>query len=188
MEKTKLKDIAEITSGLSYRRYLDDDGDNFKVILQRSLKKDGQYGDFEEVLLSNNIKKRYFSTKNDVLMKMQYPFEAVCIKEEGLIISDKIAIIRLHKDVNPDFIAHILTNTHINKQLYKTRSEKIPHLSIKKIKEIELLLPDFETQEKYAQLLNLINEKIEEDFKQIENDRNLKQAILNDLWSQHDEI
>ena len=61
-------------------------------------------------------------------------------------------------------------------------------MSIKKIKEIELLLPDFETQEKYAQLLNLINEKIEEDFKQIENDRNLKQAILNDLWSQHDEI
>ena len=30
MQKVKLDDIAEIFSGLSYRRYLDDNGEKFK--------------------------------------------------------------------------------------------------------------------------------------------------------------
>jgi len=40
MKKIKLGQIAEISTGLSYRRYLDDEGKEFDVILQRSIKKD----------------------------------------------------------------------------------------------------------------------------------------------------
>lgn len=189
MQKVKLDDIAEIFSGLSYRRYLDNDGNNFKIIVQRSIKKDGVCKDFEEVSLSKKIKKRYFSKENDVLMKMSYPYDVVCIKEKGIIISDKIAIIRPKNGYDPDFIAHVLTNTHINKQLYQlSTNEKIPHISLKQIKQLQLISPDFETQKKYGHLLNLINEKIKVDINQINHDRRLKQAIINDLWSKQDEI
>ena len=43
MEETKLKDIAEVFSGLSYRRYLQETGQEFEVVVQRSIKKDGKF-------------------------------------------------------------------------------------------------------------------------------------------------
>ena len=70
MKKVKLEDMAEIFSGLSYRRYLDDAGERFQVIVQRSIKKDGELSDFDELALKSNIKERYFTRQNDVLMKM----------------------------------------------------------------------------------------------------------------------
>lgn len=183
MKKVKLEDMAEIFSGLSYRRYLDETGDKFKVIVQRSIKKDGELSDFDELTLKSNIKERYFTRENDVLMKMPYPYDVVCVKEEGLVVSDRIAIIRLRKGYDPDFIAHLLTNAHIKKQIHELgSSEKIPHTSLKEIKQLELIIPDYDIQVKYGELLNTINDKIHEDLRQVEYDRNLKEAILNDLW------
>lgn len=183
MQKAILNDIAEVISGLSYRRYRDEDGEEYKVIVQRSIKKDGILSDFEEVKLKYNFKDRYFTKKNDVLMKMTYPYDVVCVKEENLIISDRIAIIRLKNGYNPKFIAHLLTNAHIKKQLHELGgSGKLPHTSLKEIKQLELTIPDLETQIKYGELLNTINDKIFEDQRQVEYDRHLKEAILNDLW------
>ena len=183
MHRIILNDIAEVISGLSYRRYLDESGKEFKIIVQRSLKKDGILSDFEEVKLNDNFKDRYFTQKNDVLMKMTYPYDVVCVKEENLIISDRIAIIRLEKGYDPEFIAHLLTNAHIKKQLHELGgSGKLPHTSLKEIKQLQLTIPDYETQIKYGELLNTINDKIFEDQRQIEYDRHLKEAILNDLW------
>lgn len=188
MKKVKLEDMAEIFSGLSYRRYLDDAGEKFKVIVQRSIKRDGELSDFDELALKSNIKERYFTQENDVLMKMPYPYDVVCVKEEGLVISDRIAIIRLKKDYDPDFITHLLTNTHIKKQLHELgSSERIPHTSLKEIKQLKLIVPDLDTQIKYGELLNTINDKIYEDQRQLEYDRNLKEAILNDLWGEDNE-
>ena len=116
-------------------------------------------------------------------MKMPYPYDVVCVKKGGLVISDRIAIIRLHEGYDPSFISHLLTNAHVKKQLYELSStERIPHASLRQIKEIELRIPDLETQVRYGELLNTINEKIEEDLKVVEYDRNLKEGILNKLW------
>ena len=180
MKKTQLQDIADVFTGLSYRRYLDNDGDKFKIIVQRSIKKDGIFNDFEEVNLKTNIKKRYFTEKNDILMKIPYPNNVVCVKNEGLVIGDRIAIIRVNNDNNADFITHLLTNEHIKKQLYE--NDKMTHTSIKQIKQLELIIPDLKTQEKYGELLNTINEKIIQDKKQVKHDQHLKEAILNNLW------
>ena len=188
MQKIKLEDMAEIISGLSYRRYLDEKGDSFKIIVQISIKKDGELSDFEEVSLNHDIKDRYFTQKNDVLMKMTYPYDVVCVKEDKLLISDRIAIIRLNTGYDAEFIAHLLTNAHIKKQLHELGgSGKLPHTSLKDIKQLELVMPDSKTQKKYGELLNTINDKIIEDSRQVEYDRRLKEAILNDLWGEYDE-
>ena len=186
MQKIKLPDIAEIYQGLSYRRFLADDGDNFKVIVQKSIKKDGQFSDFKEVKLKGTIKHRYFSQKNDILMKIACPNDVVCIKTEDLIIGDAAAIIRVKDNYNPQFIAHLLNNTHIKNRL--SDSGKLKHTSLKAIKKLQLVIPDEKTQDKYAQLLNTINEKIIEDKKQIEFDRHLKDVILNELLEELNEI
>ena len=184
MRKIKLKDIAEVYSGLSYRRYLDDEGIKCNVIVQRSIKPDGQLSDFEELTLKKDIKNRFYTQPGDVLMKMPYPFDVVRVNTQGLVVSDRIAIIRLHKGYNhPSFIAHLLTNAHVKKQLHEIGStERISHVSIKEIKELELNLPDAETQVEYGQLLDTINEKIVQDKKVVEYDRRLKEGILNKIW------
>lgn len=183
MQKRILNDIAEIISGLSYRRYLDESGKKYKIIVQRSIKGDGELSDFEEVNLNDNFKERYFTQENDVLMKMTYPYDVVCVKEPNLVISDRIAIIRLKKGYDSEFIAHLLTNAHIKKQLHELGgSGKMPHTSLKEIKQLKLNIPDLNTQIKYGELLNTINDKIFEDQRKVEYDRHLKEAILNDLW------
>lgn len=183
MQKRILNDIAKIISGLSYRRYLDESGKKYKIIVQRSIKGDGELSDFEEVNLNDNFKERYFTQENDVLMKMTYPYDVVCVKEPNLVISDRIAIIRLKKGYDSEFIAHLLTNAHIKKQLHELGgSGKMPHTSLKEIKQLKLNIPDLNTQIKYGELLNTINDKIFEDQRKVEYDRHLKEAILNDLW------
>lgn len=186
MNKVKLNDIAEIQTGLSYRRYLQEDGQEFSVIVQRSIQKDGILKDFEKVSLTpENIKPHHFTKSGDVLMKMPYPYDVVCVSQPGLVVSDRIAIIRLNLHHDPSFIAHLLTNAHVKKQLYELSStERIPHASLRQIKEIELVLPDSETQKKYGQLLDTINEKLYEDQKVVEYDRKLKEGILNRLWGE----
>lgn len=184
MRKVKLKDIADVFSGLSYRRYLDDNGMKCDVVVQRSIQSDGQLSDFEELTLKKDIKDRFYSQPGDVLMKMTYPFDVVRVDTPGLVISDRIAIIRIGKGYdNPSFIAHLLTNAHVKKQLHEIGSiERISHVSIKEIKELELNLPDVETQVEYGELLDTINEKIVQDKKVVEYDRRLKEGILNKIW------
>ena len=46
MMEVKLKDIAEVISGLSYRRYIDEDAPSYDVIVQRSIK-DGKLSIFD---------------------------------------------------------------------------------------------------------------------------------------------
>ena len=182
MDKVKLNDIAEVSSGLSYRRYVDEDSQSFNVIVQRSIKKDGILNDFENIRLKQP-KPHYFTRIGDILMKMPYPYDVVCVSQENLVISDRIAIIRLKEGYDPSFITHLLTNAHVKKQLYELGStEKIPHTSIKEIKELELVLPDYAAQVKYGELLNTINEKIAQDLKLVDYDRNLKEGILNKIW------
>jgi restriction endonuclease S subunit len=185
MQKVKLKDIAEIFSGLSYRRYLSDEGMSFEVVVQRSIKKDGELSDFEEMKLQSDIKGRFFTRRGDVLMKMAYPYDVVCVDKEGLVVSDRIAIIRLKRGFDSHFIAHMLTNAHIRKQLHESgSSQKLPHTSLKEIKELELIVPDIDTQMRFGELLDTINQKIQEDLKIVEYDRKLKEGILNKLWEE----
>ena len=117
-------------------------------------------------------------------MKMPYPYDVVCVNQENLVISDRIAIIRTtHPYMHPKFIAHLLTNVHVKKQLYELGStEKIPHTSLSEIKELKLNIPDPETQVEYVHLLDKIDEKIIEDQRVVDYDRRLKEGILNKLW------
>ena len=184
MNKVKLGEIADVISGMSYRRYREEGGKTFDVIVQRSIKKDGILDDFEKMALKEP-KEQYFTKSGDILMKMPYPYDVVCTDQENLVISDRIAIIRLREGFDPSFIAHLLTNAHVKKQLHELGStEKIPHTSLREIKELELAIPDYETQVKCGELLNTINEKIAEDLKLVDYDRDLKEGILNRIWEE----
>ena len=183
MDKVKLKDISNVYSGSTYRRYLEKGCGNFKkIIVQKSIQKGEPIKDLLEEEISNNINERYLSRDGDILMKTPFPNDVVFVDEEGLIIGDRIAIIRLKEGYDSSFITHYLNNVHIKKQLNRvTTSETIPQVSIEEIKELELILPDYQTQKDYGTLLNLIDKKININYSIIESEKRLKEGILNNL-------
>lgn len=184
MNTALLKDIAEISSGLPYKRYVDDDGTDFDVVLQKSIKQDGQLDDFEQMKF-RKFPDKYFSREGDILVKLAYPNDIVCLKkeDEGLVIGNRIAVIRLTRpDICPRFIAQLLTNITVKEQLNRVKSPGRGALvSISALKELELDFPDYPTQVEYARLFDLINDKIKVNQEIIESDRNLKEGLLNDL-------
>ena len=99
-----------------------------------------------------------------------------------MVVGDRIAIIRVSDGFDSSFISHLLDNVSVRKQLTKlTSSERIPQLSIKDLKEVELQVPNLETQKRYAKVLNLIDERIYTNYEIIDNDTRLKEGILNKL-------
>ena len=187
MYKVMLKDVADVYSGSTFRRYIEKGNGNFKkIIVQRSIQKGRKITDFDEEELSEKINKRYFSKKGDILMKTPYPNDAVCLEEENLIIGDRIAIIRLKEGYDSSFITHLLNNIYVKEQLHKVMSsDRIPQVSIEEIKELKLIIPNYETQKKYGELLDNIDEKINITYKIIEADNELKEGILNDLIGEY---
>lgn len=182
MEKVKLKDIAEVYSGLTFLRYKDDNGTLKKMIVQRSIKNGEKVSDFEEIRFNDKMNERYLTQKGDVLMKTMYPFDTTYVDEEGLVIGDRIAIIRLKEGYDPSFITHLFNNFHIKKQLHRVKSVgSISQVSVREIKELELVIPNYEEQKQFAELFDYIDEKININYQIIETDKKMKEGILNKL-------
>lgn len=183
MNTFKLKEIADVYSGATIRRYTEKGNDNFKeVIVQKSIQKGKPLSDLQKIEISSKLNERYFTIAGDILMKTPYPNDVIKISKEGLVVGDRIAIIRVKEDFNSSFIAHLLDNIAVRKQLNKfTSSERVPQLSIKDLKEVELQIPDLETQNEYGELLDLIDKRIYTNYAIIENDEQLKEGILNKL-------
>ena len=75
-----------------------------------------------------------------------------------------------------------MNNYYIKKQLHKVKSSSItPQVSIQDIKKLELILPPYEKQKKYGELLDSIDEKINVNYQIIKADEEIKEGIINKL-------
>ena len=85
-------------------------------------------------------------------------------------VGDRIAIIRVSDGFDSSFIAHLLDNVSVRKQLTKlTSSERIPQTLVGS-KEVELQVPDLETQKNMPKSIELIDERIYTNYEIIDND------------------
>lgn len=74
MNTFKLKEIAEVNSGVTVRRYIDKGSNNFKeVIVQKSIQKGRKLSDLQKMEMSSKLNERYFTVKGDILMKTPFP-------------------------------------------------------------------------------------------------------------------
>lgn len=182
MNKKKLEEIADVYSGSTFKRYQDKNGTLKKVIVQKSIKKGEKISDLKETRFNEKMNNRYLTQKGDILMKTPFPNDTVHVEEEGIVIGDKIAIIRLKEGYDPSFITHLLNNYHIKKQLHRVKSSgMIGQVSIQDIKKLELILPSYEQQKKYGDLLNSIDERININYQIIKADEEIKEGIINKL-------
>lgn len=183
MEEILLGNIAQIYMGLTFRRYIN--GDNPKkerIITYSSLKAYEGIQTPQDEILRKEFDKKYYAKRGDILMKTISPNDAVCVTaEEGCVVGDKIAIIRLNDDVNPEFVTYLLNSSYVKKQLHRLNDGRLKNVSLNDIKRLKVIIPNISVQLEYLSILNLIDEKINVSNKIIEASKDLRDALINDL-------
>ena len=176
-----LGEIADIFVGVVPKRYLEEGNGNFKqLIVQGSMNYGEKLSNLDSVEFSEKLNEKYLTKNGDILMKLTSPNDAIYIEEEGLVIGERIAIIRLlDGEFNYKFIAHLLNSSTIKKQLNRViGSGASPKVSIKDIKDLQLDVPELDMQNKLALILDSIDDRISIYNDLIEYDKKLKEGIL----------
>lgn len=187
MKICKLEEIADISIGANLRRYNGEN--NMKVILPGSFDKIKGIKDEElkNRSLSDKLNEKYITKKGDILIKSKAPHDALYVDEEGLVVGERIIIVRLKetddskKINNPEFIAHQLNSKYFQNQIKKVQSGDNKLVPVNKIKELEIKLPSLEIQDDCVFLLELHAKRIIKFNRLIEIESKIRDKLLNDL-------
>ena len=184
MDIVSLGEIADIFVGVVPKRYLEEGSGNFKqLIVQGSINYGQKLSNLDSMEFSEKLNEKYLTRKGDILMKLTSPNDAIYIEQEGLVIGERIAIIRLlSEEIDYKFVTHLLNNSSIKRQLSRVIGSGLsPKVSINDIKDLELNIPELEVQGKIALLFDSIDDRILIYDDLIESDKKLKEAILKDI-------
>lgn len=191
-QKTKLQDIAKITTGLPVQRYIGkEDAKKQKIILTMpELETDEEFQTAEENI-SETIKDRFYSKKHDILYKVQQnSFAKEITTETDAIIPNSYIIIRVldTTKVNPTFLTYYLNDPRVEYEIQRTiDSTKIMKVSTKILKDLKILLPSKEKQDKQVELITKINKRIQLKKKSIKCDEklinSLYDAVIGDAYA-----
>lgn len=136
----------------------------------------------EEEEIKADINPRFFSREHDILYKVQqHSFAKEITTETNAIITNNYLIIRINnqKEVNPTFLTYYLNDPRVEYQIQRTiDSTKIMKVSTKILKNLTILLPEKEVQDKQVELINKINQRIELKKKSI----NCDEKLINSLY------
>ena len=182
MDTKLLGEVAQIYMGLTFRRYIDESYPNVKVITYSSLKAHKGILNLQEEALSRNFDEKYLAEKGDILMKTIAPNDAVSVTiEEGSVVGDKIAIIRLREDIDPMFLTYILNSPYVKKQLHRLNDGRLRNVSLNDIKRLKIKIPDKNEQLKYVGILQTIDEKIKISEEILKASKDLRDGLINNL-------
>ncbi len=185
IKKVKLEDIATVITGLPLQRYIGkDDAIKQQVIQTMPFFKIGEKFKTEEAEISEDIKDRFYSQEHDILYKVQQPsFAKEITTETGAIISNNYIIIRVDSTkINSTFLTYYLNDPRVDYEIQRTiDSTRIMKVSTRILKDLKILLPEKEQQDKQAELITKINERIELKKKLIECDKKLINSLYDGI-------
>lgn len=180
--EVKLEEVSTIITGLPVQRYLDkEDSVKQKVLKTVPFFGIGEKFETEEIEISEDIKDRFYSREHDVLYKVQQPsFAKEITTETGVIIPNNYIIIRVdNSKVNPTFLEYYLNDPRVDYEIQRTiDSTRIMKVSTRILKDLKILLPEKEEQDKQARLISKITKRMELKTKSIECD----EKIINSLY------
>ncbi|RAP53774.1 MAG: hypothetical protein BZ138_00025 [Methanosphaera sp. rholeuAM270] len=180
-QKYMLEDIATIISGLPTIRYLDREDSYAQKVISNISKEDiDQKFKTEEADLGE-IREQFYSKEHDILYKLQQQmFAKEITTETGAVIPNNYIIIRPNEElVNPTYLVHYLNSPkveyEIRRQIDTTRIMKV-NASI--LKQLTIILPPREIQDKYSELMTKIRQRIEIKKKSIQVDEDLINSLF----------
>lgn len=181
-QEVKLSEISEeIIMGLPLRRYTNYDDENVNlieknVIKTKTIEDIDEPFEIEKVELSEDVQEKFYSKKHDILYKSpQHSFAKEIINETNAIIPYNYIIIRPDTtQVNSTFLTYYLNDKRVDYEIQRhINSTIIPKVSASILRDIKILLPPYEIQNQYGELITNIKQRIIEKRKSIELDDNL---------------
>jgi len=99
-----------------------------------------------------------------------------------IVLLSSIAIIRPRENLHPDYCAHILKSPYIFRQIIGSkRGTGLRRIILKDLKRIKIPLPPLPEQQKIAEILSMVDKKLELERKRREKLERIKRGLMNDL-------
>lgn len=162
-----LKEIATIRTGLILKRKtakeetMKENGAIYKYLTLKSIT---QYGEVDlnelgEFIADRQLESKYLIQKNDIIMRLTYPYTVFFASEEtlGIVITSNFASIRMESDsFLSSYLCWYLNSPPILKKLQKSsRSEVLSSVGVQAIATLPLVEIPFHLQKQLGTLYQL---------------------------------
>lgn len=182
MDYQSLGNISDIFNGIRITRYIDQTNENKykKVFTSKLPEKPEEKLKTDNIQINSQIASKFYSQKNDILLQVIGSTKTTIItKEIGIIIPNNYIILRVHENYNPIFIYYLLKSVRFTDMVKKlSEGSNSRFLRIPDLKKIKLKIPDSETQNKYAELMQILDEKNRLEIKKLKIHKEIEAAII----------
>lgn len=159
----KLKDLAEVRSGLVLSRKQAKGGGRFQypLITLRSLREEGTMDvRTEDVYRTDErLRQEYLTLPGDIVMRLTQPYTAILIDTAtaGMVISSNFAVIRCREDrAEPAYLYWLLNTESMKRWFYKSSAgNMLSAVSPRVLAGTELTLPPLDAQQQAAAFYRL---------------------------------
>ena len=164
----KLKDIVKFYSGLiiSRQKAYSKSKILYSVLNYKSITDslNIDINKLDKVYTKEEVDKKYITNKNDIIIKLVYPFKAILIREKksGILITSNFCKIICSDKILPEYLIACLNSKIIDKKLkVESKNQSISQISIKDLENVEIELYDTKKQRIIANLYNDYLKKIQ---------------------------
>ena len=154
----QLKELVKIYQGVTLNRYQDDPGSQERIINSRNLEQIYIGGELSTVQINASTISKYKLLIDDVVITIRgTPLKASVVTDEvqGCLPNQNLAILRPNREnLNPVFLAVLMRSKWLEQHLVTLYSQSIGTqlLKISQLRDLEIPLPNLNTQNKLAQL------------------------------------
>ena len=131
---------------------------------------------------------KYFVQVNDIVLSMDGSKVGrnsafVTIKDTGSLLVQRVCILREKENTNIQYVYQWIISKEFHRYVDQVKtSSGIPHISGKQIQDYEISYPCLEEQTKIANFLSVIDQKIEMVTQQIEQAKQWKKGLLQQMF------
>ncbi|WP_413173788.1 restriction endonuclease subunit S [Anabaena azotica] len=154
----RLKELVQIYQGVTLKRYENELGSQEQIINSRNLEQIYISGELSiSQLDSSNLSKYRLQTDDVVITIRGTPLKASLVTDEvkGSLPHQNLAVLRVkEKNLNSVYLAVLMRSQWLEKELSTLYSQSIGTqlLKISQLRELEIPLPNLNTQNKLAEL------------------------------------
>ena len=182
LEYLSLEEISEIFNGIRITRYIDEKNTQKtqKVFTNRQLENSEEILNSEDIRITSKIDSKFYSQKNDILLQVIGTTKTTLITNEvGIIIPMNYIIVRVHENFNPIFVYYVLKSARFADMLEKLSGGSNSHfVKIQDLKKIKVKIPDLVIQQKYAKLMQLLDERNKLEYKKLKVNNKIQTSII----------
>lgn len=148
-EMVKIGDITKVTSGFAFKSKLFNDSEGIPIIRIRDVNRG-----FSTTFYSGNYSDDYLIKKGDMLISMDGEFRVKKWKSKKALLNQRVCKIESSSvEISNEYLYYFLPKK-LQEIEAVTSFVTVKHLSVKKIKNIQIPLPPLTEQKRIAQLLD----------------------------------